>query len=291
MRKHFFLLDNPNAGYGSRKLVADVVAGLSARGCDVVSIPTPSVAAAYDATVVAARSGSFDGILAAGGDGTIRLAAKAVLGTATPLGAIPLGTGNVLAHEARLPRSPSAIVDLMTTGEARDVRIATCNGEPFLLMAGVGFDGSVIKALDQALKSRVGKLAYLGPGMRALTSAPPDITVEIDDATYHANWVVIARARRYGGKFVIAEEAGIERQGLVAVLIEAGTPAGLALTLMALAVGKLERRDNARAIACKRAVVRCATPLAVQIDGDPFGETPVTVESGSSVIKLILPPK
>lgn len=291
MRKRFYLMDNPKAGHGSRELVANVVAGLSAKGCEVVSMQPAGCEAAQAAAVAAAGSGDFDAVLAAGGDGTIRLAAKAVLGTRTPLGAIPLGTGNVLAHETGLPRTPAAIVELMVSGAARDVGIATCNGEPFLLMAGAGFDGSVIKALDHTLKSRVGKLAYLGPGVRALASPPSEIHADIDGEGLVANWIVIARARRYGGKFVIAEKAGIEKPGLVAVLIDATSPAELALTLMALASGRLGRRSNVRTRTCTSAVLRSAAPVPVQIDGDTFGETPVTVESGQSVIKLILPPK
>ena len=55
----------------------------------------------------AAESGRYDAVIAAGGDGTIRQVAATLIGTDMPLGIIPVGTGNVLAHEIGLARTPA----------------------------------------------------------------------------------------------------------------------------------------------------------------------------------------
>ena len=67
------------------------------------------VAAARRAARKAAESGSYDAIVAAGGDGTIRHVAAALIGTEMPLGIIPVGTGNVLAHEIGLAATAGAV--------------------------------------------------------------------------------------------------------------------------------------------------------------------------------------
>ena len=42
-------------------------------------------------------------VLVAGGDGTINEAANGVIGSSTILGIVPVGTGNILAHQLRMP--------------------------------------------------------------------------------------------------------------------------------------------------------------------------------------------
>lgn len=288
MRRRFLLIDNPFAGHGPRRLVSEVAATLAARRSTVARLSGPEWQ--RSAAEEALEAGAFDAVIAAGGDGTIRRAAAMLLGSDVPLGVIPLGTGNVLAHEAGLPRTPGAIADLLVDGEVRPVPVGTANGEPFLLMVGAGFDGRVIAGLDQGLKSRLGKLAYAPPLLSALVPPAAPLDVTIDGERHVTTWAVIAKARCYGGRFVIAEAGGVEKPGLLAVLIDAMNPFDLAATLLALATGTLAARRNVRVIPCRRAVIEAQVRVPVQIDGDAFGATPVTVEANQGRVAMILPP-
>ncbi len=290
-RRRFLLIDNPTSGYGSRRLVAGVLAALEARGCVVERPADGRLERARVATMRTVDGRAFDAVIAAGGDGTIRLAAAALRGSDMALGIVPLGTGNVLAHEVGLPRTPEGLADLLLHGAARPIAVGMANGEPFLLMAGVGFDGHVIGALDQALKRRVGKVAYGVPVMGALARSATRLAVEIDGIAYAADWAVIANARCYGGAFVLAERAGLEQPGLVAVLIETANRRELVATLLALARGQLATRSNVRMVPCARATIRADRPVPVQIDGDAFATTPVDITHGGGQVHLILPPR
>ena len=77
------------------------------RGATVTRMRGADIAGARTRAREAAESGSYDAIVAAGGDGTIRHVAAALIGTDTPLGIIPVGTGNVLAHEIGLAATPA----------------------------------------------------------------------------------------------------------------------------------------------------------------------------------------
>ena len=61
-------------------------------------------------------SDRYDAVVAAGGDGTIRQVAAALLDAETPLGIIPVGTGNVLAHEIGLAANAHAVAHMLLNG-------------------------------------------------------------------------------------------------------------------------------------------------------------------------------
>ena len=298
MRRRFHLIANPKAGRGRQGLVTDIAGRLEAAGAEVRYAAGSSEAAALNEARSVAESRAADAIVAAGGDGTIRLAAKAVAGTGVPIGVIPLGTGNVLAHEVGLPRDAAGLAHLLLTGAARPVNTASANGELFLLMAGAGFDGRIIAALDHRLKGRIGKLAYVAPMLGALRHGADELSVEIDGQPYRASWVVVANASRYGGKFVIAPGASILRPGLDVVLFHGALRRHRLGQLGAMALGRrtlhprsgdLRSRGGAiEQVRGERVRITSPSPVPVQLDGDTFVETPLTITDGGPEVRIIL---
>ena len=279
-------MHNPIAGLDGRHLVHEVTAGLRHLGAEVTK---------YDGApeqlpaVLQDRAPSLDAVIAAGGDGTIRALAAQLTPYGLPLGVVPMGTGNVLAHEIGLPSSAVGLADLLLRGPVHEFEGALANGEPFFLMAGVGFDGEVIGHLDTPLKRRIGKAAYVAPFLKTLRKPHAMLDVEVDGAQHQARWVVAANGRRYGGAFIIAPQAGIERPGLVAVLIKNDSRFGLLRQLIALGTGRLHRAHGVEMIPCKRLTVHSVGPVASQIDGDPFVATPLDISAGGARVRLIVP--
>ena len=293
MRRNFFVIANPGAGLSGSPLVEEVANALRAAGASLTRTRPTDTYAARHAAREAAACGRYDAVVAAGGDGTIRQVAAALLGAGTPLGIVPVGTGNVLAHEIGLAPNAAAIVHMLLHGAAASVVCAYANKEPFLLMAGAGFDGRVIAALDHRFKSYVGKAAYAGPILGALVRPVDVLTVTIDGARHEASWVVIANARHYGGRFVLAPHTGIRERGLQAVLFKARNRAVLIGQVLSLIMGRLDKRAATQGdvdmIPCTSATIMAHHPVPTQIDGDPFGSTPLEIESGSAELRLIVP--
>jgi len=293
MRRNFFVIANPGAGLSGSPLVDEVANALRSAGASVTRTRPKDVYAARQAAREAAACGRYDAIVAAGGDGTIRQVAAALLGADTALGIVPVGTGNVLAHEIGLTPKAGAIARMLLHGPAASVSCAHANGEPFLLMAGAGFDGRVIAALDHRFKSYVGKAAYAGPILGALVRPVDVLTVTLDGSRHEATWAVIANARHYGGRFVLAPHTGIQQRGLQAVLFKARNRAVLIGQVLSLIMGKLDKRNathgDVEMLPCAFATIAAHHPVPTQIDGDPFGSTPLQVESGSAELHLIVP--
>ena len=121
-------------------------------------------------------------VLAAGGDGTVRSAAEVLRSTGVPLALIPSGTGNLLARNLDIGLGMGSAVRTAFTGadHAIDVGIAEITRidggtevHAFLVVAGLGLDAEMIVNTDTKLKKRVGWLAYLDGGMRALSESRP----------------------------------------------------------------------------------------------------------------------
>ena len=287
-RRRFLLVTNPIAGRVGRRLLEPVLDMLRREGGSVERCP-PGIDAARAAIAEAARTGSVDAVIAAGGDGTFRAAAAEMLGSAVPLGLVPLGTGNVLGHEIALPKSPAGLARLLMYGGTQPLRAARANGAPFFLMAGAGFDGAVIRQLDHALKHKVGKIAYVVPTLRALAAPLPWLTVTVDERREQATWVIVANARCYGGRFVLVPHTHALDEGLHVVLFRSRDRLALVRHLLALAHGQLLAQPDVRMIGCRRVEIDAADRVAVQIDGDAADTTPLTVTESNDAVRLIVP--
>jgi diacylglycerol kinase (ATP) len=293
MRRRFFLVENPGAGVAGSPLIEDVVRLLTNAGATIARSRDIDIPSARTAVRTAALSGNYDAIVAAGGDGTIRHAAASLIGCDHSLGIIPVGTGNVLAHEIGLAATSGAVAPMLLDGPIATVACAQANAEPFLLMVGAGFDARVLTALDQRLKSRVGKMAYAGPLLGALTRPTDTLNVTVDGHRHTASWVVVANARHYGGRFVLAPRTGILERGLEAILFKATSRAVLVGQLMSLAAGRLGPRaaqgGDVEMLPCSRVTIAAHEPVPTQIDGDVFGTTPLEVDAGTAQVRLIVP--
>jgi diacylglycerol kinase (ATP) len=290
VRRRFFVLHNPTAGFRLRRRLEQVIRLLRERGSLVDVRHTNHETENGPLVEAAIHDGGFDAVVAAGGDGTIRSAASPLLGSEMPLGLIPIGTGNVLAHEIGLRPDAEAIADCLLQGRVVSVPTAFANGRPFLLMVGIGFDGRVINRLDVALRRRIGKLAFVWPVIRSLLAGPDSLRVHIDGSQVAAGWVVLTAVRHYAGAFVIAPAARLEEPGLQVVLFNCKSRLSMLAHLFALGLGRIDRQRDVQHISATTVEIGSAAAVPAQIDGDPCGMTPVLVTASGPSLQLIVPP-
>jgi diacylglycerol kinase (ATP) len=193
----------------------------------------------------------YDLIVAAGGDGTINEVLNG-LGDAPDgfararLGVLPLGTVNVFARELKIPLRLERAWEVLRRGNETKIDLPcvefSANGKSerryFIQLAGAGFDARAIELVDWQHKKKVGPLAYVVAGLKALREAKPKITARADGEKFTGEMVLVGNGKFYGGPFEIFPRAGL-RDGMLDVCI---LPRVNWLTLLRCAPGFLARR-------------------------------------------------
>lgn len=289
MRRRFLIVHNAYAGTRSRSLLRDVCRALENAGAEVHTEHAADMEQDRLVAASAAMAGNYDAVVAAGGDSTIRGVASGLIGTAMPLGIIPIGTGNVLAHELALRRDPAALAEVLLHGSTRDIPCGLADHTPFLLMAGVGFDAHVVDNLSTPWKRSIGKLAYAWPILRELLNKPRPFNVRVDGRLFPVTWLVATRVAHYGGSFVIAKDQALSRDGFHAVLVNAASRTALARVLIAIALGRHHTLQDVRILPCTHLRIEPDAIASAQLDGERIGNLPREIVLSDKKFNLIVP--
>jgi len=83
-------------------------------------------------------AGKLDFVVIGGGDGSIRTAARALVGSGVPLGVLPLGTLNHFARDLRIPFAIDEAIAVIATGHAHAVDVGEVNDETFINNSSIG---------------------------------------------------------------------------------------------------------------------------------------------------------
>ena len=169
------LLLNPVSGLRTSTLtLTPIVKALGAKGYDtMVHLTTHSGDAADYAQ---SFGGQYDRILCCGGDGTLSEVIRGLIagGHDVPVGYVPTGTTNDLAHALRLPTELSAAIKTAVNGtpHAHDIGMLGDNVY-FDYVAAFGAFTDTSFATRQELKNALGRAAYLMQGAKDLFTLKP----------------------------------------------------------------------------------------------------------------------
>ncbi|MFJ6158387.1 diacylglycerol/lipid kinase family protein [Pseudarthrobacter sp. NPDC092184] len=196
-----------------------------------------------------------DIVIAAGGDGTVRCVAEVLSGGDVPMGLLPLGTGNLLARNLGMDVTDydGAMAGALTGIERKIDVVRARRSDPdmeqlFLVMAGVGYDATIMADTNEDLKDKVGWLAYVDAGIRNLPGKPVKATIVIDGQTaVHrgVRSVMVGNCGKVQGGLEIFPEAKMD-DGLLDVAVLAPHHGKLGwLSVVAGMIGKGRSKDTA----------------------------------------------
>lgn len=294
----WFIVVNPVSGGGrARRHVPRLCAALDRRRLPHECVTTT---AAGDARrlVAQALAHGHRRLLALGGDGSFHelvngLVAQAEVPPAQCLVAVAAhGTGNDWARTMRVPDDPEQLaacmarargrrVDLGMAEDARGQRLAFHN------VAGAGLDAEVLRRLPRR-GPRI--LAYLAGLARTLPRyRAPEFELLIDGREESGRFLLVLAANgpRCGGGMRLAGDAAIDDGWLDLVTVAPASLPRMIAALPKLFDGRLAGDPAFRVTRCRSATIRAVPRCGVELDGQPAGETPVTLAVRAGALQAL----
>jgi diacylglycerol kinase (ATP) len=233
-------------------------------------------------------------VIVAGGDGTINEVIQELAGSETVLGVLPTGTANVWARETNIPLDYAGAREVLVHGKTRQVDLGHVNGRYFLLMAGIGLDGEVTLAIEKKPIKRLGAVAYLLVGAwlgLGYESFRVYLTINGRLVKKHALQVVIGNTQLYGGAIKYTWQAKCDDGLLDVCVLRKRTMLERLVVAVDFFLYRSHRHQWVSYAKCTSLNVRTRKPVAIQVDGEPFGYTPARFSIFPKALKVIGPQK
>jgi YegS/Rv2252/BmrU family lipid kinase len=291
MDRRVALVVNPSAGGGrAAKALPLVQARLRALGLDVETDATRDLEHARTLAGEAARAGRV--VAALGGDGLLGCVAGALRDVPDAvLGVLPGGRGNDFARMAGIPLDPEAACEVIAHGVPRPIDLGAAGDRAFIGIASLGFDSDANRIANEA-PAQLGRLVYVYGLVRALAAwRHASFTIEVDgERVSFSGWsVAAANSKYYGGGMLLAPDARLDDGALDVVLIADIGKWEYVRTAPSVFKGTHVRNPAVRVL--RGAEVRIASdrPFVVYADGDPIGETPITLRTLPAAVRVLMP--
>ncbi|WP_306350111.1 diacylglycerol/lipid kinase family protein [Flavobacterium sp. '19STA2R22 D10 B1'] len=160
-----------------------------------------------------------DVIVACGGDGTINEVASCLINTEIQLGIIPIGSGNGLASNLKIPQNIDKAILIIKNGQAKAIDVGRVNEHYFFSNMGLGIDAMIIHNYEKHQKRTLS--AYVKASMKASTAyKAPKAIVQMNNKTLEVApfMLFISNSNEMGYKMSLTPSASL-RDGLLDLLI------------------------------------------------------------------------
>lgn len=291
--RHVPVVVNPASG-PDRPILKILNNAFRAAGVDWDIYMTKTVGDAERLAAELAAS-SAEVIAVCGGDGTVKEAARGLMGSRVPLAIFPSGTGNALAADLGLPFDLAQAVALACNPSAsrlRAVDVGQIDGHHFILRASMGLETELLRGTDRELKAQLGKLAYPLTAIQQLRSQPVTrYHITIDGQEFETTGVqcTIANSAQMGvANMALAQKVDVSDGCLDVIVL---TSADL-ISLAEIAASNIVGEDIGVEVEHwqgREISVAAEPPQAVALGGDLVAQTPVAARVIPGAIRVIVP--
>lgn len=233
-----------------------------------------------------------DRVVAGGGDGTIQLVARNLIGTNIPIVLLPLGSANGLATSLNIPSTNKDLAEYVFSDlTLMPLDLLRINNTHICVhLADIGINGIMVKEYEEAGHS--GMLGYARHLVHAVKETPLlHYTIKTEDKTLDLQGYMLAfaNANMYGTGIKITEgcvnDGKFEIRNIPKVSFLDALKAGL--TKFDIFIDKNMFED---VISCKQAEIFIDQKIDLQIDGEYIGAVDyLKIEILPSAIHILLP--
>ncbi len=238
-------------------------------------------------------SNRFDGVVVAGGDGSVNAIIKILLDTDTkiPIGVIPTGTCNDFSRSLGMPNDIIRCARLVAQGKCFETDIGIINdGDAIFVneLAG-GVLVSVSFSTDQNLKKMFGPLAYYINGIGELTNIKPfNLTVETPEKTYNEEALifVVLNGSDMSGFSNVIKEAQMQDGFMDILIFKNKNPLEITDSLLKFVSGGEFKEENVVRIKTVECTISCDADIMTTVDGEKGPSLPYKLTMKKQAVKV-----
>lgn len=242
-----------------------------------LATPAENPGPAITAEVVSA---DVDRVIAAGGDGTIRIVADRLAGSGIPMAVVPVGTGNLLARNLDIPLTEPEALAIAFGQHTREVDLVklTVDGMPsehFAVIAGLGVDAMIMEETNPDLKDAIGPGAYFVAAAKALGRTPIHMWITLDDHRPQHRYAMICAIGNVGelaGNLTLIPDASPDDGKLDVYVASPRRLVHWLRVVLRLLTLRPRRDDRVDQWQGRQVEVRLRHPDPYQLDGDVIGD-------------------
>jgi diacylglycerol kinase (ATP) len=287
--KAIFII-NPISGTGRQSSIKFLIKNQINKSIDYQIIETEY--AGHGAKIAYENRDITDVIIAIGGDGTVLEIGAPLIGSNTPLGIIPAGSGNGLARHLNIPISLEKAIELINNHKIKTIDTVTVNGTPFLSTMGLGFDAHIAKCFDDY--GTRGFWSYIKLIFREyFRYIPKTFDIEIDGTSFQKEaWIVcIANSSQYGNGAIISPESTIDDGQLDLCTLQKPNLLQTPLLIARFFIGNLHKSFLLSRDSGKNIVIRNHFEL-YHTDGEPAtSDKELNIQINPLSLKVLIPNK
>ena len=234
--------------------------------------------------------GNLRCLVIAGGDGSINDALNRY--PAVPLAVLPTGTENLFAKYVGIGRSGAGLAEVIADNHRLDFDVPLANGRKFLLMASCGIDADIVQRTDARRTGNITKFSYVQPILESIRKYQyPEFRVFVDDEPEPlvGRFLIVSNCPAYALQMPFATKASPFDGILDVRLFEKGSSLSTIRYAMSVAMKQHEKLSDVTCLRGRNIRIKAEKTVPVQLDGDPFGFTPLNLELTTDKATFFVP--